>query len=333
MIDPVTGFSYPDAWVEACPSPNALTLAESGLGILTANGTVLRRGFSTGTTAAAAAKAAVLSLHSSCDEVEIFLPCGIKARIPAEGLRGNGTCRKDPGDYPNDVTAGILVRAYATTAPSTEVIAGPGIGRYARDTPRFRRGAAAISEAARRAIERAIEEACLAIGITGAVVTLEVEEGVTIASRTLNSRVGIEGGISLLGTTGLVEPWDDHLTESVMDRIRSAHQVVLTTGRIGLVHARRQYPEREVVLVGGRIGEGLAAAHGTAILFGLPALILKHLWPDILEQSRSPTVEELIGLPESKVAIERAFTEAAARYPGLQVVLIDRSGAIIAEGP
>jgi cobalt-precorrin-5B (C1)-methyltransferase len=62
MIDPVTGTPYPDDWVAACASPGARALAASGLGVLTADGTVLRRGISTGATAAAAAKAAVLSI-------------------------------------------------------------------------------------------------------------------------------------------------------------------------------------------------------------------------------------------------------------------------------
>lgn len=333
MIDPVTGFAYPDAWVEACTSPRALDLARSGLGVLTADGTVLRRGFSTGTTAAAAAKAAVISLRFPCAEIDIHLPSGIEVRVPAEGFRGSGTCHKDPGDYPGDVTAGILVRARATAGPSSEVIAGLGIGRYARDTPRYRRGDPAISEAARRMICQAIEQACSEIGVQGASVTLEVPEGVTIASRTLNTRVGIEGGISLLGTTGLVEPWDDHLVESALERIAGAERVVLTTGRIGLAHARRRYPDHEVVLVGGRIGEGLEAVQGTAILFGLPALILKYLWPGVLDGYRSPTVEELMASSDSRHAIEQAFKEAAVRHPGLRVVLIDRSGAVIGEGP
>ncbi|HOV67393.1 MAG TPA: cobalt-precorrin-5B (C(1))-methyltransferase [Methanoregulaceae archaeon] len=333
MIDPVTGFVYPDPWVQACTSPEALDLAASGLGVLTANGTVLRRGFTTGTTAAAAAKAAVLSLRSPCTGVSLTLPCGLAVRVLAEGSDGCGTCRKDPGDYRDDVTGGILIRARAVIGPETVVIAGDGIGRYTRDTPRFRAGDAAISEVARRSIERAVKEACREIGVEGAHVTLDLPDGRVVAERTLNSRVGIMGGISLLGTTGLVEPWDDHLAESVTERIGHAHRVVLTTGRIGLAHARRRYPDWEVVLVGGRIGEGLAAVRGEAVLFGLPALILKHLWPGILERFRYPTVEELMVRPEAKEAIDRAFRETTARYPGLQVVLIDRTGRIIAEGP
>ncbi len=67
MRDPVSGFDYPEAWVRKCPSPDLLRLVEEGLAVLTSSGTVLRRGYTTGTTAAAACKAAVLSLSGEID--------------------------------------------------------------------------------------------------------------------------------------------------------------------------------------------------------------------------------------------------------------------------
>ena len=62
MRDPVNGFDYPEAWVKKCSSPDLLPLVENGLAVLTSSGSVIRRGFTTGTTAAAACKAAILSL-------------------------------------------------------------------------------------------------------------------------------------------------------------------------------------------------------------------------------------------------------------------------------
>lgn len=333
MIDPVTGVSYPDAWVAACALPDARALAASGLGVLTADGTVLRRGLSTGTTAAAAAKAALLSLAGPCSEVVLGLPCGIRLTVPVSATNGAASCWKDPGDYPGDATADAVITASAVPAPETTIGAGEGIGRYTRDTPRFRRGEPAISEAARAMILRAVDEACREIGLPGATVTLAVPGGAAIAQRTLNARVGIKGGISLLGTTGLVEPWDDHLAESALARVAAANRVVLTTGRIGLSHARRRFPNAEVVLVGGRIGEAIAAAPGEVTLFGLPALILKHLLPGVLAGTGCATVEELAATSAFFPAVVRAFRAAAIRYPGLRIVLIDRSGAVVAEGP
>ena len=92
MIDPVTGIPYPDAWVSACTSPGALALAASGLGVLTADGMVLRRGLSTGATAAAAAKAAILSLADPIHEVGLRLPCGIEVTVPVEAASGTARC-------------------------------------------------------------------------------------------------------------------------------------------------------------------------------------------------------------------------------------------------
>ncbi len=91
MKDPVTDFKYPDAWVAACRSPDLLPDVRRGLAVLTASGTVLRRGFTTGTTAAAACKAAVLSLTlDTVSEVKVTLPCGIVVGIPVDGYRGPG---------------------------------------------------------------------------------------------------------------------------------------------------------------------------------------------------------------------------------------------------
>ena len=79
-----------------------------------------------------------------------------------------------------------------------------------------------------------IEEAADLQGLSGVRVRLHIPWGSVIAKRTLNPKVGVVGGISILGTTGLVEPWDDHLEESMCQRLSAAHNAVLTTGRIGL---------------------------------------------------------------------------------------------------
>ena len=112
--------------------------------------------------------------------------------------------------------------------------------------------------------------------------------GATIAQKTLNPRMGVDGGISVLGTTGLVEPWDDHLTESTMERIAAADRPVLTTGRVGLRFSRLLFPDREVILIGGKLKDALDAARGDVILCGLPALILRHINPQILDGTGYP---------------------------------------------
>src|SRR5512136_3019700 len=113
MKDPLTGFKYPEDWVAKCTSPEKLRLAGQGLAVLTSSGLVLRRGFTTGTTAAAAAKAAVLSLKSDTGNVSITLPSGILVNVPVHGHAGTAVSLKFAGDYPSDVTAGLAFRAEA----------------------------------------------------------------------------------------------------------------------------------------------------------------------------------------------------------------------------
>jgi len=188
------------------------------------------------------------------------------------------------GNYPADITAGLKFSAEAIPLDTgIQLIPGDGIGKFSRDTPRYPKGTPAISPTALEYINASIQDALDQTGLSGVKVYLHVPEGREVAKKTLNSRVGVEGGISILGTTGLVEPWDDHLTESVLERIAGANRPVLTTGRIGLRFSRLIFPDREVILVGGKIGEALTSAHGDVVLAGLPALILKFINPHILK--------------------------------------------------
>ncbi len=151
-------------------------------------------------------------------------------------------------------------------------------------------------------------------------VTLRIPHGAEIAKKTLNSRVGIEGGISVLGTTGLVEPWDDHLEESIRQRLSISCKALLTTGRIGLKYARLLFPEYETVLVGGKIGEALDAARGDVILFGLPALILRYINPHILEGTGFATIEEFSISQEFPATVQENLLRFKKEYPHIRVV-------------
>jgi cobalt-precorrin-5B (C1)-methyltransferase len=334
MKDPVTGFEYPEAWVRACRTPALLPDVERGLALLTADGTVLRRGFTTGTTAAAACKAAILSLSGDVDGVSVTLPCGISVDLPARGRDGVGTSVKDAGDHPSDVTAGLEFLARAEGSPENLTLHfGDGIGRYARDTPRYSQGSPAVSKPALSSIFGASLEAMDETGCHGAAVVLQVPRGSEIAPLTLNPRLGIEGGISILGTTGFVEPWNEHLVASVLERVRSADCPVLTTGRTGLRFSRFLFPDREVILVGGRIREALEAARGGAILCGLPGLILREINPGILEGTGCSTVEELLARAGWEEVVKASLATFHRKRPGVRVVLIDRSGRVLGGTP
>lgn len=334
MKDPITGFEYPGTWVAKCRSPEQLRLVGEGLAVLTASGLVLRRGFTTGTTAAAAAKAAVLSLKADTRAVPVTLPCGITVEVPASGTAGTGTAAKFAGDYPSDVTAGLLFRAEATLRPrDVTVTFGEGIGKFSRDTPRFRKGMPAVSPAALACITGSVQEALESIGASGISVRISAPLGARVAKKTLNPRMGVNDGISVLGTTGLVEPWDDHLTESVTERIAAADRPVLTTGRAGLRFSRLLFPDHEVILVGGKLQEALDSARGDVILCGLPALILRHINPQILEGTGFFTVEELAASPRFPAIARAALEQFRTVRPRVTVILINREGAIIGESP
>jgi cobalt-precorrin-5B (C1)-methyltransferase len=267
-------------------------------------------------------------------QVTIHLPCGLVAGVPVTASTGHASCRKYAGDYPSDVTAGIEVVADAVPAPDgITLVPGPGIGRFVRDTPRYKKGAPAISDAPLSCILASMQEALDDTGLSGATVTLSIPLGAGVAQKTLNPRIGIEGGISVLGSTGLVEPWDDHLEESVQVRIAGAKKVVLTTGRVGLRYSRLLFPDHEVVLAGGRIKEALSAAAGDVILCGLPALILKYIEPHILDGTGYATVEELSASPAFLPVAAPVLADYKKEHPEVKVVLVNREGKIIAESP
>ncbi len=163
LKDPVSGYEYPQDWVTGCQKPELLPLVARGLAILTSDGSVLKRGYTTGTTAAAACKAAVLSLQSPVTAVTITTPSGIIVDIPVNVTgKGFAECRKYAGDYPEDVTAGILFCAIAEPAPAgIKIQAGKGIGRFSYDTPRYAKGEPAIGAPSMASITSSIQEALL----------------------------------------------------------------------------------------------------------------------------------------------------------------------------
>ena len=242
--------------------------------------------------------------------------------------------RKFGGDYPSDVTAGIEFIAEAVPHPlGVHLVFGDGVGRFSRDTPRYKKGAPAVSPPALECLHSSVREALGITGLPGIRVTLHIPEGREVGPKTLNPRVGVEGGISILGTTGLVEPWDDHLTESVAGRVAAADHPVLTTGRVGLRYARLLFPDRDVILVGGKIGEALAAARGKVDLCGLPALILRYISPGILDGTGAATVEELSATPGFAAIVEKALADFRRVRPDVRVILVDRNGTVIGESP
>lgn len=333
VTDPVSGFLYPESWLANCSAEDR-ALAASGFAVLTSDGKVLRRGFTTGATAAAAVYAACASLGGAAvSSAPIRLACGICADIPATGSSGIGFARKYSGDYPTDITSGICFKAEAVPAETILFTAGFGVGRFVRDTPRYKKGDAAVSPPALKTILSAAEAGCSAAGISGAAVLLTIPDGERIGSQTLNPKIGVAGGISVVGTTGFVEPWDDHLSETMGERIASADNVVITTGRIGLRYSRLLFPNHEAILAGSKIAEALAASASckSVVLCGLPGLILRYFNPETATARGFATVEELIASPSGALALNEELNKIREAFPAVRVCIISREGTVIGD--
>ncbi len=200
----------------------------------------LRRGWTTGTCATAAAKAAFVGWVTGAfpDPVTVTLPGGQRpafalALEAATGAGARAGIVKDAGDDP-DVTHGATVIAEVSAAPPGAGVvfrAGPGVGTVTRPGLPVPVGEPAINPVPREMIRTAIAEARAEVGGPADVtVTLSIPGGEEIAKRTLNPRLGILGGLSVLGTTGIVVPY------SCAAWIHSIHRGIDVARAAGLAH-------------------------------------------------------------------------------------------------
>ena len=331
MRDPVTGFEYPPEWSALIVDEAWAKLVESGLAVLNSKGQVLRRGFSTGTTAAAACKAAVLSLDGPVESVTITLASGIRVDVPVIGSEGVASCHKYPGDYIDDPTAGAeFVAAAFPVGEGVQVVPGEGIGEFAASGSSHRNNSPAISASASGSIILAVSQAKEEIGIRGVRVELHVVGGEKIAIRTVNPRAGIDGGISVLGTTGLVDPWDDYVEEGRLDKL-TGPKVVLTTGTMGLRLCRLYYPDHEPVLVGKQMLEAVAGAEDEVVVCGLPGNIIRAVLPQTLEECEVGSFDELAASNRWQEVLARVFERYRDINPKVKILMLDRSGRIMGE--
>ena len=208
----------------------------------------LRCGYTTGTCAAAAAAGAARLLLAGevLPAVKVDTPAGITVEAQLlEHASGAGwaSCavRKDGGDDP-DVTDGALIcaRAAKADAPGVIIDGGPGVGRVTRPGLDQPVGAAAINSVPRRMIAAQGEAEMARAGYTGGLaVTIWVPEGEKLAVRTFNPRLGIVGGISILGTSGIVRPMseaaliDSLYLEQDLARAAGVTDLLVTPGNYG----------------------------------------------------------------------------------------------------
>ncbi|MEM9012007.1 MAG: cobalt-precorrin-5B (C(1))-methyltransferase [Pseudomonadota bacterium] len=194
----------------------------------------LRSGWTTGACAAAAAKSAAAALESGAflDPVSITLPKGEQPAFPlALREQGEGWARagviKDAGDDP-DVTHGALIVATLRPAPALQFAAGEGVGMVTKPGLPIPPGEPAINPAPRALIEAMLREIA---GHARFAVEISVPGGAALAEKTWNPRLGIRGGISILGTTGIVRPF------SCAAWIASIHRGIDVARASGLAHA------------------------------------------------------------------------------------------------
>lgn len=225
---------------------------------------MLRRGYTTGTCAALAAQGAVSFLVSGIwpETAELMTPAGQMVRVPLmEKKAGNGAAscavKKDAGDDP-DVTDGLLVFAQARFLPENTgnarviIDGGEGVGRVTKAGLDQPVGAAAINSVPRRMIETAVAEVLEEAGLDRTVeILIFVPGGEKTAEKTFNPVLGITGGISILGTSGIVEPMSQ---QAILDTVQleihqaalreqSPKRLILAPGNYGLDYLAQNLPE------------------------------------------------------------------------------------------
>ncbi len=234
----------------------------------------LRCGYTTGTCAAAAAKAAAMMLlgcgHASY--VTVTTPKGILAGFCVEDAVKDPefvscSVRKDAGDDP-DVTHGmkIFAKVKRTKEQRIQIDGGIGVGRVTKKGLSCPVGSAAINPVPRAMIEREVKDVCNKLGYgNGLDVEVFIPDGESIAKRTFNPRLGIEGGLSILGTSGIVEPMSESaMVDSICLEMNMMHAngiktIVFTPGNYGgdFIKKQSDIPENAVLRCSNFIGEGL----------------------------------------------------------------------------
>lgn len=241
------------------------------------NNKKMRFGYTTGSCAAAAAKAAVRMLltQETVTGETLLTPKGILLNLEILHARKGpdwASCavRKDGGDDP-DVTNGleIFVRAEKTKEKGVFIDGGSGVGRVTRKGLEQPVGAAAINKVPRAMIQKEVEELCRDNHYLGGIsIVVSVPKGEETALKTFNPRLGIEGGISILGTSGIVEPMSEAaLIKSIEIEMRQmiengAEYLLITPGNYGAAYLkeRMELPAEESLKCSNFIGETLDMA-------------------------------------------------------------------------
>ncbi len=238
----------------------------------------LRCGYTTGTCAALAAggAASVLLLGEAPERLSLMTPKGLAVEAAPEGLRYEGDAavcgvRKDGGDDA-DATHGLVVvaRVEKSPGPGVRIHGGEGVGRVTKPGLDQPVGAAAINRVPRQMVEAQARAVCAKAGYAGGLeITLSIPGGREAAQKTFNPALGVEGGLSILGTSGIVEPMSQQaLVDTIALELNQAaalgaEDLILIPGNYG-EEFLRQHPlgGAPVVKVSNFIGDALDLAAG-----------------------------------------------------------------------
>jgi cobalt-precorrin-5B (C1)-methyltransferase len=262
---------------------------------------MLRSGFTTGACAAAAAKGAVLALLRGQPPAQADIPFPDNSRhsfalhhCAVQDGMASASVIKDAGDDP-DVTNGAEIVAAVSAQPpeaageAVMIQAGQGVGAVTKPGLPIPVGEAAINPVPRRMIQAAVQEALQEAGQESLrlTVTISIPDGARLAEKTLNRRLGIVGGLSILGTTGIVRPvsaaaWTATIDASMrVARAAGLDEALLSTGRTSEAAAQKLLglPEEAQVMMGDYLDHALKAAKEQ----GFQRIHLSGMWAKILK--------------------------------------------------
>ncbi|MEL7211999.1 MAG: cobalt-precorrin-5B (C(1))-methyltransferase [Pseudomonadota bacterium] len=337
----------------------------------------LRRGWTTGACATAAVKAALMQLWGDGfpGEVQITLPRGEMPVFPlAHHAAGDGWAEvgitKDAGDDP-DVTHGALVIAHVRNASQDIVFkAGDGVGHITKPGLPIAVGEPAINPVPRAMMEGVVAEMAALYERAPAVeITISVPGGSELALKTWNPRLGIEGGLSILGTTGIVRPFScaawiasihrgidvaraDGLTHvagctgATSERVvqglyRLPDHAMLDMGDFagGLLKYLAKHPVARITIGGGigkmtKLAQGAVDLHSGRSQVDFAALARDLAQPELAEANTALAAYEMAGAPMARMVAERSLARIDDLLDGsgvaADVVVIDRAGTVLA---
>ncbi len=262
------------------------------------NQRLLRLGITTGSCAAAAARAASQLLLTGIlsNEVTLVTPSGKELSIPVNKISSSRDMSefmviKDSGDDP-DVTDKAEIYVSVRRAENIDIDknafyfkgfselfldGGEGIGRVCSEGLEQKIGQSAINKVPRAMIFGAVDDVCRLAGYRGRLlITVSVPNGRELSEHTFNPRLGIEGGISILGTSGILEPMSERaLIDTIELRIKQlaamgAENLVFTPGNYGQSYAHKYLGIDETVKCSNFIGEAL----DMALVYNIKSLLL-----------------------------------------------------------